>query len=303
MRDMKKLIALILLVSLVIFSGIPVFAEDKADISFDTYSSEESGNICVDVLISESGNPAMMQFCIAYDGSILECLLASAGNAFSGNNAPIINKTDGKIYFIWDSLTPLGPGGTMLHLEFAPVAEKDTTVGIDPSETFIVANPNFEEIGVVTGSAEIDLTKDEPVVSPLPPSSDPDDDDSSEGAILGGTEGSIDISEELEKEAEITEEDNAVMESGDENVAVIEDGKIVPVSPGTTTITVTTEDGEKEATVEITVKEDGTVETQGIEVLTGNAPKESSSGWVIIIPIAAVLVAAFALILRKIKNR
>ena len=159
---MKKITALFLMILAVLFSAFTAFAAETADISFDTYKSEENGNICVDVVISESGSPSMMQFCIAYDEDILECIIAAEGEAFSGNNAPIINQIDGKIYFIWDSLTPLGPGGTMLHLEFTAKEKEDTSVGIDLEETFIVANSGFEEIGNITGSAEIDLADDKP---------------------------------------------------------------------------------------------------------------------------------------------
>lgn len=300
---MKKIIAFFLLASMLVLSGISAFGAEKSNVSFSTYQSEENGNICVDVVISGSGTPSMMQFCVAYDGSVLEYVLSSAGDAFAGNNDPIINHTGGRIYFIWDSLTPLSPGGTMLHIEFIPIAEQDTSVHIDPSETFIIANSDFEEIGVITGSAEIDLAEDEQEKDPEPPVIEPDEEENSGGVILDGTGSSVDISEELETEADISADDNAVMESGDENVAVIEDGKIVPVSPGTTTITVTTEDGEKEATVEITVKEDGTVETEEIEVITNNAPKKTSSGWVIILPVAVAVAAALALLLRKMKNR
>ena len=101
--------------------------------------------------------------------------------------------------------------------------------------------------------------------------------------------------------AEISEEEKTVWESGDENVVVVKDGKIVPVSPGQTTITVKTEDGEKEASMEVIVTEDGKIET--IEVIENDnvKPEKSSVGW-ILIPIAILLAGAITAII-KFKKR
>ena len=293
---MKKIFVILLTILILISSSVCVFASEKSDISFDTYSSEDGERICVDVIISGGGTPSMMQYCVSYDSSILECVSVSVGGAFSGNNAPIINHVEGKIYFIWDSLTPLSSGGTMIHIEFISIEEKDTSVGIDETETFIVADSNFTEIGNVTGSAEIDLAEDEKPETPPENVMKPED-------VEEGIEKipSEDITEDLESKAEISEEDKTVWESGDENVVVIEDGKIVPVSPGQTTITVKTEDGEKEASMEVIVTEDGKIET--VEVIeNGNVkPKKSSVGWVLI-PIGIVIAGAITAII-KFKKR
>lgn len=299
---MKKIFVILLTILILISSSVCVFASEKSDISFDTYSSEDGERICVDVIISGGGTPSMMQYCVSYDSSILECVSVSVGGAFSGNNAPIINHVEGKIYFIWDSLTPLSSGGTMIHIEFISIEEKDTSVGIDETETFIVADSNFTEIGNVTGSAEIDLAEDEkPEIPPedvMKPEDSKEPEDVEEGIEKIPSE---DITEDLESKAEITEEDKTVWESGDENVVVVEDGKIVPVSPGQTTITVKTEDGEKEASMEVIVTEDGKIET--VEVIeNGNVkPKKSSVGWVLI-PIGIVIAGAITAII-KFKKR
>ncbi len=299
---MKKIFVILLMILILISSSVCVFASEKSDISFDTYSSEDGERICVDVIISGGGTPSMMQYCVSYDSSILECVSVSVGGAFSGNNAPIINHVEGKIYFIWDSLTPLSSGGTMIHIEFVSIEEKDTSVGIDETETFIVADSNFTEIGNVTGSAEIDLAEDEkPEIPPenvMKPEDSKEPEDVEEGIEKIPSE---DITEDLESKAEITEEDKTVWESGDENVVVVEDGKIVPVSPGQTTITVKTEDGEKEASMEVIVTEDGKIET--VEVIeSGNVkPKKSSVGWVLI-PIGIVIAGAITAII-KFKKR
>ena len=299
---MKKIFVILLTILILISSSVCVFASEKSDISFDTYSSEDGERICVDVIISGGGTPSMMQYCVSYDSSILECVSVSVGGAFSGNNAPIINHVEGKIYFIWDSLTPLSSGGTMIHIEFIYIEEKDTSVGIDETETFIVADSNFTEIGNVTGSAEIDLAEDEKPETPpenvMKPEDSKEPEDVEEGIEKIPSE---DITEDLESKAEISEEEKTVWESGDENVVVVKDGKIVPVSPGQTTITVKTEDGEKEASMEVIVTEDGKIET--VEVIeNGNVkPKKSSVGGVLI-PIGIVLAGAITAII-KFKKR
>lgn len=290
---MKKIFVFLLTFFVLISSSVCVFAEEKADISFDTYSSEDGEKICVDVIISGGGTPSMMQYCVSYDSKVLECVSVSVGGAFSGNNAPVINHVEGKIYFIWDSLTPLSSGGTMIHIEFVSIEKKDTSVGIDETETFIVADSNFTEIGNVTGSAEIDLAEDpEPEVPPesvLKPgeTEKPEDEEVDLEEIP-----SENITESLESKAEITEEDKTVWESGDENVVVIEDGKIVPVSPGQTTITVKTEDGEKEASMEVIVTEDGKIET--VEVIESENYKKNESPLYIALIMLAALLSAFA---------
>ncbi len=290
---MKKIFVILLMILILISSSVCVFASEKSDISFDTYSSEDGERICVDVIISGGGTPSMMQYCVSYDSSILECVSVSVGGAFSGNNAPIINHVEGKIYFIWDSLTPLSSGGTMIHIEFVSIEEKDTSVGIDETETFIVADSNFTEIGNVTGSAEIDLAEDEkPEIPPenvMKPEDSKEPEDVEEGIEKIPSE---DITEDLESKAEISEEDKTVWESGDENVVVIEDGKIVPVSPGQTTITVKTEDGEKEASMEVIVTEDGKIET--VEVIENENYKKNESPLYIALIMLAALLSAFA---------
>lgn len=299
---MKKIFVFLLTVLVLVSSSVCVFASEKADISFDTYSSEDGERICVDVIISGGGTPSMMQYCVNYDSNVLEFVSASVGGAFSGNSAPVINHVEGKIYFIWDSLTPLSSGGTMIHIEFVSIEKKDTSVGIDETETFIVADSNFNEIGNVTGSAEIDLAEDpepeEPPESVLKPeeSEKPED-----GEVDLEEIPSEEITENLESKAEITEEDKTVWESGDESVVIIEDGKIVPVSPGQTTITVKTEDGEKEASIEVIVTEDGKIET--VEVIENGEPKPGKKpvGW-ILIP-AAILIAGAITAIIKFKKR
>lgn len=134
--------------------SVTAFAAGNAVIDFDSYESDD-GKIYVDVNISEN-DASMIQFCVEYDSESLECVSASAGDVFSGKTAPLINVTEGKIYFIWDALEPLGDSGTLLHIEYALKAEKDSEVGIAEDESFVVANSKFEDIGSVSGSVIIE---------------------------------------------------------------------------------------------------------------------------------------------------
>ncbi len=150
---MKKF--LVLLISLIIISGFSVcaFASETAEISL-SYTSED-GKIIVEVDLSENGEPCMIQFCVAYDSGLLECVSAVSGDAFSGISAPLINSTEGKIIFVWDALSPLENGGTVMKMEFLPKENNKTaSVWIDQTEDFIIANENFEEIGSVKGNVE-----------------------------------------------------------------------------------------------------------------------------------------------------
>lgn len=152
---MKKIAALVL--TFVMLISFPVFAAaaEKTEISFDKKSSDD-GKIIVDVILSEDGDPCMLQFCVEYDSAVLDCVSAVSGEVFSGISAPIINKTEGKIYLIWDALKPLENGGTVLRLEFSQKSGgKTTAVKIAESEEFIIANSDFEEIGSIKAPLEI----------------------------------------------------------------------------------------------------------------------------------------------------
>lgn len=308
---MKRLLSVVFCVFLLACFSVTAFADENAEISFDTYSSENKGNVCVDINISEDGNPVMLQYCVAYDSSALDVVSVTTGDAFSGNSSPVINQTDGKIYFIWDSFTPLDDGGTMLQIEFAPKNEEKTEVWIDQSESFVVADSSFNDIGTVNGKAEIEAVsnekpKDESSSSsssqPKPPSG------SNNGITIDKNEVSVGVGEEVKVELEDAKDENVVWYSSNENVVKVDqNGEIVPIAPGTATVTVTTEEGDKEATCVVTVTDDGIktdyAESGEVEVLYSEK-EDAMPGWVW--AVIAVMIAAIAvvvvMIIKKVKN-
>lgn len=340
-KIMKRLLSVFLIAIFFAFSGTTVFASENAEIFFNTYSSEKEENVCVDVNISKGGSPVMLQYCINYDSDALDCVSVTVGDAFKGNSAPIINKTEGKIYFIWDSFNPIEDGGTMLKMEFKPKQEVKTSVGIDMTESFVVADASFNDIGKVNGKAEIDFApeKEEQTSSSstassnesfsMSTSSDPESSSSStsskqessssksepqqNGSNNGITldKNAVTVNPGTEVKVEITEgeKEDVFWYSSNDDVVVVEDGKIVPVAPGTATVTVSTKDGTEEATVVITVTEDDipseeeTVENIEVDPLN-REPEEKTSPvvYVVIVVLVAAIGTIGWLISKKLKK-
>lgn len=188
---MKKFAVLFLALILSLAFSVNAFA---AEVSFGSESSGD-GNLTVEVNLSDEGEPCMVQFCVAYDPSVIECVSAVSGEVFAGESEPLINITNGKIYFIWDSLKPLKEGGTLLKIEFSQKTDnKDISVGIDESEDFIIANSKFEEIGSVKGSVEI--------AAKVPSSNEKEPEESSSSKIEEKEENSSNTSSEKTPSAE-----------------------------------------------------------------------------------------------------
>ncbi len=305
---MKRLLSVFLIAIFFAFSGTTVFASENAEISFDTYSSEKGGNVCVDINISKDGDPVMLQYCVAYDSSALEIVSVTTGDAFSGNSSPVINQTDGKIYFIWDSFNPIEEGGTMLHVEFAPKTEEDTEVWIDRNESFVVADAYFNDIGTVKGKAEIkgDIPEEPKEEKPSKePSGEKPSSGSNNGINLGKNEVSVGVGEEVKIEITKSEDEEVFWYSSNDSVVKVENGEIVPVAPGTATVTVTNEEGNKEATVVITVTDDDLkTESDEVEIVhkDGNKGTTPAFVWVIIAVISAAIMAVVVLIFKKLKK-
>ena len=110
-------------------------------------------------------------------------------------------------------------------------------------------------------------------------------------------------------ELEDAKDENVIWYSSNENVVKVdENGEIVPVAPGTATVTVTTEEGDKEATCVVTVTDDGIktdyAESGEVEVLYSEK-EDVMPGWVW--AVIAVMIAAIAvvvvMIIKKVKNK
>lgn len=344
---MKKIISVILFLIIVAACGVSSFAAENAEISFKTSGPDANGKVVVDVVISDGGEPTMLQFCVAYDSAKLECVSVNAGNALSGNLAPVINVTDGQIYFVWDSLTPLASGGTLLQIEFRlKDGNKNASAWIDENEEFIVADDNFDFIGTIAGKAEISAAENSQASSSensevsseessVPESSESSSEQTesefasessgsseqseadnnteteegySNGIVIENTRITINMGEE--KVINISGTDKTVYwYSSNEKIVLVEEGKIIPVAPGTATVTVVTEDGLEEAACVVTVVgeavSEGSSEQESentIEVDSPRQEKESSVpawAWIVIAVLAAGIICVAVIIVKK----
>ena len=284
--------------------SVTAFAEEGAGISIE--SSSDGENSTVNVLLSGKTNPEMIQFCMNYDPEKMECIGASAGGVLSGNSAPVINVEDGKIYFVWDSLNPIKEDGILLQVQFKSIdSSEDAEVSIEGGKKLIVAGKDFKNVapekvenvtvfegtGVSSESSKSESDKTESSAS-----------DKVEEGFNNGltfTENQVTVQNGEKIELGVAEKDeNLVWSSSNEDVIKVdENGNIETVGPGTATITVTDETGEKESTCVITVTDE-----EEVEVIT-NEKEKSSGGIIIAVVLGTIIIGAAALILIKLKKR
>lgn len=141
----KRILCLIAIILLIMSFRIVSFGDDK-QFSLDV-SDGEDGSVNVSVSYHGEKKPVAVQFAIEYDAEKLECVETASGDAISGMTAPIINETDGKIYFVWDSLNA-SQEGTFLNIKFKEKAEtaSGAEVGIDTNENFIFVDESYSPI-------------------------------------------------------------------------------------------------------------------------------------------------------------
>ena len=296
---MKKIVSVFLLITMLICSSVFALAEETKELSFNTYDSEEGENICVDIVVSGTGNPAMMQFCVAYDSSILEVVSVSYGDAFTGAIAPVINITDGKIYFIWDSLNPLGGNGTVLHIVYRQKNEKGTSVYIDQNESFVVADSSFNDIGFVNGEAKIGNTSSETTSS-----GGSSQGTSSEGALPGGTPSgstsSVNTPQENTSQTENPSNKNDKTESspGTQNSTANSSESLEENASSKDSLL----EGNDTAYEDAVSEKEETVDESKIQVLTGNSKETKNYTWVLI-PAALILAFAVVMVFVLVKKR
>ena len=348
---MKKVLSVILFLVLVAANGVFAFAAESSEISFNTSGPDSSGKVVVDVVVSGSCEPIMLQFCVAYDSEKLECVSVNVGSVFSEKTSPLMNVTDGKIFFIWDSLSPI-KGGTILSIEFMQKADSGSaSVWIDESKDLIVSDDSFVNVGVAGEKAEINLSKtsentssesssvhisettpegsSEEESSSASESSEPAEEENNSGAETGYSKGieidKTDVTVKIGEEAFISvsgTDKNLVWYSSNESVVIVEDGKIIPVAPGTATVTVITEDWSGEATCIVTVvgqpeqevssessesepevssepSESEQDSTEVIEVDSPRTEKESSSVWIWIVVALLACAIVFIVVFKK----
>lgn len=336
---MKKFLSVILFAAVFFSFGVHSFAAGSSEISFVTSGPDENGKVFVDVMIS-GGEPAMLQFCVAYDSDKLSCVSANAGSVFSGNLAPTINVTEGKIFFVWDSLNPLKTGGTLLRIEFSQKAQGSASVWIDETEDVVIMDENFVDIGVIgrktdVGSSESSKAESSSAASGTSENSaeesskaessgaeksetQPDPGKSSDSEAENGYSSGIEI-EKTQLTVKVGEETaigisdtekEVFWYSSNESVVLVEDGKIIPVAPGTATITVITEDGLEEAACVVTVtegdiQEDSSEGESSPEVIEANSPRKEKEdsvplwAWTTIAVLGAGVICSVVFLIKK----
>lgn len=275
------------------------FGDDK-QFSLDV-SDGEDGSVNVSVSYYGEKKPVAVQFAIEYDAEKLECVETASGDAISGMTAPIINETNGKIYFVWDSLNA-SQEGTFLNIKFKERAEtaSGAEVGIDTNESFIFVDENYSPIvsskdvpGKIvigkdadddsgssgSGTTQESGTEENPGEKENPGETSEDETDKGETGEPDPKQEETGFNKGISMEKNKTEmtsgehqtltvtdsgdaEGNLVWSSSNEGVATVdENGEIVAVAPGKAIITVMSEDGEKESTCVVTVTEDSVDES------------------------------------------
>lgn len=312
---MKKICSFLVAFLIAVAFSVTAFADEGAGISME--SSSDGENSTVNVMISGKTNPEMIQFCMNYDPEKMECIGAFAGGVLNGNSAPVINVEDGKIYFVWDSLNPIEEDGILLQVQFKSIdASEDAKVSIEGGKKLIVAGKDFKNVapekvenltvfegtGASSESSKSESDKTDSGTQSSKPESKPSSDGKVEEGFNNGltfTENQVTVQNGEKIELGVAEKDeNLVWSSSNEDVIKVdENGNIETVGPGTATITVTDETGEKESTCVITVTDE-----KEVEVIT-NEKEESSGGIILAVVIGTIIIGAAALVLIKLKKR
>lgn len=145
MRYVKNVFTGFLSFALIFFFGTPAFADGGAGVRME--ASSGGGKSTVSVVISGETDPEMIQFCMNYDPEKMECISTSAGEILSGNNAPLVNVNDGKIYFVWDSLDPIEEDGVLFQIEFKSIDDsEDADIFIETGKSFVIAGGDFKNV-------------------------------------------------------------------------------------------------------------------------------------------------------------
>lgn len=111
---------------------------DVVNLSITSAAVREGKSVTISVNISENSDVAALQFAVMYDSNLLTLTEAIEG-AVMTDKAPTINtETPGVIMFVWDDLTGLVDGGSLLDMTF----DAQST---DESADTILSIPNVGE--------------------------------------------------------------------------------------------------------------------------------------------------------------
>lgn len=249
-KGYRLLRCLLLLFSLSFLLEISVWAEEipHVDLSVGVPEKIEKGtSFNVAVAVKADLPVAMAQFELVYDKAHLQLVNVETGTFLTGG--PTVNdKTPGHIYFVWESLTPVEDAGDWLVCTFTSDTDIIPSVDIEKNDDLIFGSPELEMMDVSVNHVSIALTDEDEKVA-----ADPE-----------GTNNGINLAENKEviaagNKATLSVEndgaENLLWETSNAAVATVSDGVVEAHRSGTVVITVMNEDGTKNATCVVTVKE------------------------------------------------
>ena len=204
----------------------------------------------VSVNLNGEKNIEMLQFCIGFDDKKLELLSIAPGEAFKNVAAPTLsNNNPGKIYVIWDALSPID-NGALIFMQFKvrDGASGRATVSIETDFETIFADGDYNDIDVSLENLDIILedTKQEEEKETKPYNPDPGKQDEEHTIIVQkGDEIKLPV---IPKESEVIQ-----YISSNESAVTIENGQATAVEEGFAQVTVVDTEAETEETFYVTV--------------------------------------------------
>lgn len=301
MNYIRRMQALALTVAFLLFP-VPASA-NGISLYMETYANTDDENVTVSVCISQNSGAEMIQFALGYDSEKLELTELDAGDALLYSTAPTFsNPNMGSVYFVWDSLKPLMSGGALLIMRFQPIKgmSGEASVWIDYDDDFIFADENYNPLDIVAENGVIILSDSDNSIDDAQPKSDVEQNILTEGYNDGVTLSSNVLDMATGSTGELKTDcadDGLVWFSTNAKIVSIEDGCLKAKSKGTAIITVTTEDGKKEATCVINVQ-DMTGE-EAIEVIPCKSNIDSSVWLYLIAAIGVGVVFSTIWVIRK----
>ena len=314
---MKRSFCLLFSVVLILLLALSAYAEEG--FFLDT-ALKDDGTVEVEVSYYGDKKPIVAQFTVDFDENQLDCVEAFSGNALKGVTAPTINVTDGKIYFVWDSLKASSEG-TFLKMTFKGKNEKvsNAEIGFDTEDNFIFADENYSPLcqaDKIPQAVKVNLgvqdesgapSEKEPEVEPVEkPKEKPEEQEETgynQGFAMEENKSEMALGERkvLNITDGVRKEEKLVWSSSNEKVATVnENGEIVAVAPGKAIITVTSEDGTKESTCVITVTE-GSIHAE--KPNKGSPSSEKKSGYLLPVILGGAVIAVAGLIFYRKKSK
>lgn len=260
---MKRIFALFLSLSLIMVLSVTAWAEGSTRIYCEE-SETQSGEYTVQIIGSDIGGLAMIQFELSYDPNLASCIAAEVGEAFAGAAVPTVNAgTPGHILFAWDDIKPLKGDGVLLNLKISVPDGEAAELTFAANDNFVFAYEDYTEADAVLSgctlrgsTAEEEHEADDKAdtgntesaggtENTAPPATDKDSDETGTNAGITVSSNRLDMNKgDSRTLATDDADDTLTWTSSNERVAVIsEDGTIQAKGSGTAIITVTDSSG------------------------------------------------------------